>query len=82
LLLGLATDHHIATRSATFRLGVAPYGLSPVVMATAVLPKLVGHSLATRMYMEDLSLHARDAVASGIVGDVSGGINDARKHSL
>ena len=47
LLLGLATDHRIATRSATFRLGVAPYGLSPVVMATAVLPGLVGHSLSS-----------------------------------
>jgi enoyl-CoA hydratase/carnithine racemase len=39
-------------------------------MATAVLPKLVGHSLAMRMYVEDLSLDAHNAIASGIVDDV------------
>ena len=42
LLLGLASDHRLATSSATFRLSVAPYGLSPVVMATVVLPQLSG----------------------------------------
>ncbi|EGB04285.1 hypothetical protein AURANDRAFT_67324 [Aureococcus anophagefferens] len=78
LLLGLATDHRIATRSATFRLGVAPYGLSPVVMATAVLPKLVGHNVATRMYVEDLSLDAQDAMASGIVSGLSQSTHHAR----
>ncbi|EGB04273.1 hypothetical protein AURANDRAFT_67305 [Aureococcus anophagefferens] len=43
LLLALATDYRVATRSAIFRLGVAPYGLSPVVMATTVLPEIVGY---------------------------------------
>ena len=47
LLLGLTADHRVATENATFRLGVAPYGLSPVVMATQVLPMLVGRSYAT-----------------------------------
>jgi enoyl-CoA hydratase/carnithine racemase len=81
LLLGLATDHHIATRSAIFRLGVAPYGLSPVVMATAVLPKLVGHRLAMRMYVEDLSLDAHYAMVSGIVNGVSPSSDHGRAHA-
>ena len=46
LLLGLACDHRLATASAVFRLGVAPYGLSPVLMATTVLPDLVGQNFA------------------------------------
>lgn len=43
LILGLAADLRMATRSASFRLGVAPHSLSPVMMATGVLPNLVGY---------------------------------------
>ena len=82
LLLGLATDHRIATPSAIFRLGVAPYGLSPVVMATAVLPKLVGPSLATRMYTEDLSLNAHNAMASDISSIVMSDSQTARRGAM
>ena len=67
LLLGLAADHRVATRNATFRLGVAPYGLSPVVMATRVLPLLVGGAYSTRMYVEDLRVDREYAIESGIV---------------
>ena len=81
LLLGLATDHCIATRSTTFRLGVARYGLSPIVMATAVLPKLVGHSFTTRMYVEDLSLDAHSAIASDVSSTVLSDIQMARREA-
>ena len=53
-LLGLAADHRVATNNAVFRLGVAPYGLSPVLMATRVLPMLFGSRLSKRMYVEDM----------------------------
>ena len=66
LLLGLTADHRVATKDATFRLGVAPYGLSPIVMATQVLPMPVGHSYATRMYVEDLSINGGHGLWSGI----------------
>lgn len=66
LLLGLAADHRVATRNATFRLGVAPYGLSPVVMATKVLPMLVGGAYASRMYVEDLGVDREDVIESGV----------------
>lgn len=58
LLLGLTADHRVTTLNAVFRLGVAPYGLSPVVMATTVLPMLLGTRFSTRMYVEDLSANA------------------------
>ena len=63
-------DHRVATASSTFRLGVAPYGLSPVVMATEILPSLVGENLSTRMYIDDLSMTAPHAIASGILDGV------------
>ena len=66
LLLGLAADHRVATKHAAFRLGVAPYGLSPVVMATKVLPLLVGGSYATRMYVEDLMVDSKLATESDV----------------
>ena len=66
-LLGLAADHRVATTNAVFRLGVAPYGLSPVVMATRALPMLFGSRLSTRMYVEDISADILFAVRSGIV---------------
>ena len=47
LLLGLSADHRVSTTGAVFRLGVAPYGLSPVVMATRVLPMLLGSRFST-----------------------------------
>ena len=56
LLLGLTADHRVSTTGAVFRLGVAPYGLSPVVMATGVLPVILGSHLSTRMYVEDMSV--------------------------
>ena len=56
LLLGVTADHRVATKNAVFRLGVAPYGLSPVVMATKILPMLLGGRLSTRMYVEDISI--------------------------
>ena len=70
LLLGLTADCRVATENATFRLGVAPYGLSPVVMATEVLPVLVGQSYSTRMYVEDVMLDAREAVGAGVSSHV------------
>ena len=82
LLLGLAADHRVATTSASFRLGVTPYGLSPVVMATKVLPTLLGRSFSTKMYVEDISIDAECAVASGIVGSVSPGTQAARRYSM
>ena len=66
LLLGLAADHRVATKHAAFRLGVAPYGLSPVVMATKVLQLLVGGSYATRMYVEDLMVDSKLATESDV----------------
>lgn len=81
LLLGLATEYRLATPSSIFRLGVAPYGLSPVVMATAILPKLVGQSLSARMYVEDLQLDAHNAMESGIVSSLSPSIHRARTHA-
>ena len=70
LLLGLTADYRVATENATFRLGVAPYGLSPVVMATEVLPMLVGWPYSTRMYVEDLVLDAREALGAGVSSHV------------
>ena len=70
LLLGVAADHRVATTRATFRLGVAPHGLSPIMMATAVLPKLAGRFLSTRMYVEDLVLVVGSLVTSDFVNDV------------
>ena len=58
LLLGLAADYRAATPGAIFRLGVAPYGLSPIVMATKALPLLIGGCFSTRMYVEDLPVDA------------------------
>ena len=69
--MGLAADHRVATTSATFRLGVAPYGLSPVLMATTVLPTLLGPHLSTRMYVEDLTIDPRYAAISGLVDRLS-----------
>ena len=71
MLLGLASDYHLATAFATFRLGVAPHGLSPVVMATVVLPRLVGRAFALRMYMDDFSSDVKHATAMGLVDGVS-----------
>ena len=71
LLLGLASDHLLATESATFRLGVAPHGLSPVVMATVVLPQLMGRAFASRMYMDDFSMDVKHATATGLVDGVA-----------
>ena len=68
--LGLASDHRLATASATFRLGVAPYGLSPVLMATTVLPCFAGQRVATEMYVNDLSMDALYMTASGLVDDI------------
>ena len=82
LLLGLAADYRVATTSATFRLGVAPYGLSPVVMATKVLPALFGLSFSTRMYAEDISIDTECAVASGLVGAVLPHAQAARRLAL
>ena len=76
LLLGLAADHRVATRNATFVLGVAPYGLSPVVMATRVLPMLLGSRFSTRMYIEDVSVDSHCAMGSNIVHH---SLNDPRK---
>ena len=56
MLLGIAADSKVATASATFRLGVALYGLSPILMATSVLPRTVGTVLSTSMYVDDLHL--------------------------
>ena len=78
LLLGLAADHRVATKNASFRLGVAPYGLSPVVMATKVLPQLVGGSCATRMYIEDLTVDTELATGSGIADHVLPNSQSAR----
>ena len=66
LLLGLTADRRVATGRATFRLGVAPYGLSPIVMATQVLPALVGRAFSSRMYAEDLSVDRQCVVELGI----------------
>ena len=57
----------MATTDAALRLGVAPYGLSPVVMATRVLPMLLGSRFSTRSYVEDITLDARCAVAAKVV---------------
>lgn len=81
-LLGLAADHCVATKNAVFRLGVAPYGLSPVVMATNVLPKLLGSRLSTRMYVEDISVGTLFAVRSKIIDCSLPDIRVARKYGL
>ncbi|EGB04283.1 hypothetical protein AURANDRAFT_32766, partial [Aureococcus anophagefferens] len=70
LLLSLATDHRIATESAIFRLGVAPHGLSPIVMATRLLPSIVGYNFSMRMYAEDTSLSVQMAIDLGLVNEV------------
>ena len=79
LLLGLTADYRVATENATFRLGVAPYGLSPVVMATEVLPMLVGWPYSTRMYVEDLVLDAREALGAGVSSHVRPDSETARR---
>lgn len=79
LLLGLAADQRVATKNAVFRLGVAPYGLSPVVMATKVLPLLVGGSYATRMYVEDLAVDTKLATGSGVADHLLSDSRTARR---
>ena len=64
--MGLTADHRIATDHATFRLGVAPYGLSPIVMATQVLPVLAGRPFSIRMYAEDLLINRDSVVELGL----------------
>ena len=70
LLLAMMADYRVATASADFRLGVAPYNLSPVLMATEILPYLVGQNLSIRMYIDDLTVVAQRAAASGLVANV------------
>ena len=82
LLLGLVADHRAATSSAVFRLGVASYGLSPVVMATKVLPMLFGSRFSTRTYVEDLIVDVRCAVASNVVCRSFSNVRAARQHAL
>ena len=82
LLLGLASDHRVSTVGALFRLGVAPYGLSPVVMATRILPMLLGFRFSTKMYVEDMFVDARRAVASKIIYHSLPDPQTAREHAL
>ena len=82
LLLGLAADYRAATRNAVFRLGVAPHGLSPVVMATKVLPMLLGSRLSTRMYADDTTLGTEFAVRSGVVSQSLPDRQNAREYGL
>lgn len=82
LLLGLVADHRVATSSAVFRLGVAPYGLSPVVMATRVLPMLLGSRFSTRAYVEDLIVDVRCAEASNVVCRALPSLRAAREYAL
>ena len=81
-LLGLSADHRLATVSAIFRLGVAPYGLSPIVMATGVLPLLVGRSLARRIYVEDLTIPASRAFLSDFIDVVFSDCEVSRERAL
>ena len=81
LLLGLAADHRVSTINASFRLGVAPYGLSPVLMATAVLPLIVGSSFATQLYLEDTRVTAGEALAAGGTHRVLADISSARRYA-
>ena len=80
-LLGLAADNRVATANAVFRLGVAPYGLSPVVMATRALPMLLGSRLSARIYVEDMSVGTKFAVRSGIVDRSLPDIRAAREYA-
>lgn len=79
LLLGLTADHRVATDHATFRLGVAPYGLSPIVMATQVLPALTGQPFSNRMYAEDLSIDRHYAARLGIADHLFADTQAARR---
>lgn len=78
LLLGLAADRRVCTPRAVFRLGVAPHGLSPIVLATDVLPRMIGYGLAAQMYLADHEMDANQASRSGFVHQLSPDAESAR----
>ena len=79
LMLGLVGDRRVCTGGAVFRLGVAPHGLSPIVLATRELPRLTGSGVAAQMYLEDARLDAREALVSGLAHRVSCDVGAARR---
>ena len=81
VLLGLVADRRVGTRHVSFRLGVLPHGLSPVLMATKALPALVGEPFSLDMYLEDLTVDGPSALRQGILCHLLLNVTEARSYA-
>jgi enoyl-CoA hydratase len=71
LELALACDIRIASPSATFRMAQVAEGRLPAAGGTQRLPRLAGPGLASRMLLLGDELTAAEALAGGLVSELS-----------
>ena len=70
--LAMCADIRIAAPSARFHPGYARVGTSPDGGLTWTLPEAVGYERAMRFFLEQRMVSAEEALAVGMVGEVTG----------
>ncbi len=71
LSLAMAADIRIAAPTARFHPGYARVGTSPDAGLTWTLPRAIGYERAMRFLLEQRMIDAQEALALGMVGEVS-----------